>query len=127
LQYTTAKAVLIVVPINTIQNWSTEFRRWCPNDNSTMNYHRAFELYVLNETSKKLTQRAKIVQNWSRTGGTLIMGYEMFRLMVTKKGSSNKSTKATGSQSFSPMIVDLEEEDKSSEIMDSTDHVVVIH
>ncbi|CAF3333665.1 unnamed protein product [Rotaria sp. Silwood1] len=87
LRYTTAKSVLIVVPINTIQNWASEFNRWCPLDDPKIEYKRSFQLYVLNELSKKFDQRAKIVQNWSQTGGTLIIGYEMFRLMVTKKHS----------------------------------------
>lgn len=62
-----------------------EFNRWCPIDDPTIDYKRPYQLYVLNETSKKHQQRVDTVQNWSRTGGALIIGYEMFRLMTTKK------------------------------------------
>jgi RAD54-like protein 2 len=89
-----------------------EFNRWCPLDNPNIEYKRLFQLYILNDTSKKLTQRTKIVQDWSQTGGALIIGYEMFRLLVTKKNSSTKMNKAT------PVIVDLEEEEKNFETME---------
>lgn len=118
MQHTTAKSVLIVVPINTIQNWLHEFNRWCPVDDPTIEYKRSFQLYILNETSKKITQRSKLVQDWSQTGGALIIGYEMFRLLVTKKNpSSTKPNKSMGSQSATPIIVDLEEEEKNCETM----------
>jgi RAD54-like protein 2 len=119
LQYTTAKSVLIVVPINTIQNWLNEFNRWCPSDNPNIEYKRLFQLYILNETSKKFTQRSKMVQSWSQTGGTLIMGYEMFRLLVTKKNSSStKTNKSIVTQPVTPVVVDLEEEEKNFETME---------
>ncbi|CAF0777005.1 unnamed protein product [Adineta steineri] len=125
LQYTTAKLVLIVVPINTIQNWLSEFNRWCPVDNPNLEYKRLFKLYILNDTSKKLTQRTKLVQNWSETGGVLILGYEMFRLLVTKKPTqTNTSTKTNNanksiiSRPITPVIVDLEEEEKNFETME---------
>ncbi|UJR22850.1 hypothetical protein I4U23_025879 [Adineta vaga] len=125
LKYTAAKSVLIVVPINTIQNWSNEFNRWCPVDNPNLEYKRLFQLYILNETSKKATQRAKIVQNWSQSGGVLILGYEMFRLMIMKKNSqTNASTRNSNANKLilqgptTPVIVDLEEEEKNFETME---------
>lgn len=99
-----------------------EFNRWCPLNNPDIDYKRPFDLYILNETSKKFTQRAKIVQNWSQSGGTLILGYEMFRLMVIKKNSlakPNTSNKAaTISRPVTPVVVDLEEEEKNFETME---------
>ncbi len=111
---------MIVVPINTIQNWLNEFNRWCPLDNPNIEYKRLFQLYILNETSKKFTQRSKMVQSWSQTGGTLIMGYEMFRLLVTKKNSSSTKTsnKSIVTQPLTPVVVDLEEEEKNFETME---------
>ncbi len=113
--------MLIVVPINTIQNWLNEFNRWCPIDDPNIEYKRSFQLYILNETSKKFTQRSKMVQSWSQTGGALIMGYEMFRLLVTKKNSSStKTNKSTIAQPPTPVVVDLEEEEKNFETMEGT-------
>ncbi len=95
-------------------------------DDPNIEYKRLFQLYMLNETSKKFTQRAKIVQNWSQTGGTLILGYEMFRLMVMKKSSTqtnsstknNNANKSIISRPATPVVVDLEEEEKNFETME---------
>jgi hypothetical protein len=99
-----------------MQNWLNEFNRWCPVDNPNIEYKRSFQLYILNETSKKFTQRAKMVQSWSQSGGTLVMGYEMFRLLVAKKSSSTKQNNK--SRPSTPVIVDLEEEEKNFETME---------
>jgi RAD54-like protein 2 len=123
LRYTKIKSILIVVPINTIQNWATEFNRWCPIDDPTIDYKRPYQLYILNDASKKFSQRAKIVQNWTETGGTLIIGYEMFRLLVTKKCSQtstttkNRTMMGVASPS-TPLAADGEDEDKSIETME---------
>lgn len=76
LRYTTAKKVLCVVPINTIQNWQAEFNRWLPpkpglitdsngtfvesSDSSTVHY-REFEVYLLGENHKTTMARAKVI------------------------------------------------------------------
>lgn len=67
------------MPVNTLENWLNEFRRWSPEDD------RPFRLYFLNEKTKNVDERKEIVENWTKTGGTLIIGYEMFRLFVTQK------------------------------------------
>ena len=117
LRYTAAKSILVVVPINTIQNWVSEFNRWSPVDDPTIDYKRPYQLYILNETSKKLFQRAKIIRDWSQTGGTLIIGYEMFRLMLTKKPSQTSTAKKTTSISSpsTPLMLDFEDEEKNPE------------
>ena len=116
------KSILVVVPINTIQNWGNEFNRWCPIDDPSIDYKRPYQLYILNEASKKFAQRAKIVQNWSETGGTLIIGYEMFRLMVTKKCSQTSTTTKNRTMGVAspatPLGADGEDEDKNIETME---------
>lgn len=60
--------------------------------------------------------RAKVVEDWTRGGGVLLMGYEMYRLMSLKKsfvtGRKRKSKKPAG-----PVIIDLDEEDRQQELM----------
>ncbi|UJR26103.1 hypothetical protein I4U23_007449 [Adineta vaga] len=133
LRYTTAKSVLIVVPINTIQNWANEFNRWCPVDDPTIGYKRPYQLYILNETSKKFEQRAKIVRNWSQTGGTMIIGYEMFRLMVTKKTpQTSTSTRTTNriktmnaSSPSTSLFPDDEEDEKTFETIEDIRNALI--
>ena len=116
-----------------MQNWSNEFNHWTPSNDPNTEYQRSFSLYILNETSKKFTQRARIVQNWLQTGGTLIIGYEMFRLLVTKKQSyvnasmkSNGGNKSISSRSATPIVVDLEEEEKNFETMEGKIRLALI-
>lgn len=117
LRYTTAKSVLIVVPINTIQNWANEFNRWCPVADPTLEYTRPYHFYLLNDASKKFEQRTSIVQNWSTTGGVLVIGYEMFRLLVTKKimppKSSHSNRASNQSSPGTPTFRDLEDEGRN--------------
>ncbi|MCI4389933.1 hypothetical protein PGIGA_G00116750 [Pangasianodon gigas] len=60
--------------------------------------------------------RAKVVEEWARDGGVLLMGYEMYRLLSLKKsfvtGRKRKSKKPAG-----PIIIDLDEEDRQQELM----------
>lgn len=70
-------------------------------------------LYVYRRTTMA---RAKVVDDWSRDGGVLLMGYEMYRLLSMKKsfvtGKKRKSKKPAG-----PIIIDLDEEDRQQELM----------
>lgn len=71
-----------------------------------------FTSHVLRNTAA----RAKVVEDWSRDGGVLLMGYEMYRLLSLKKsfvaGRKKKSKKAMG-----PVVIDLDEEDKQQELL----------
>lgn len=57
-----------------------------------------------------------MVEEWTRDGGVLLMGYEMYRLLSLKKsfvtGRKRKSKKPVG-----PIIIDLDEEDRQQELM----------
>ena len=51
---TEAQKVLIVGPVNTIQNWVTEFNLWLPS------HPRSFSLHVLNDNTKDLKSRSQV-------------------------------------------------------------------
>lgn len=85
-----------------------------------LNIHYLFSIWaiihagcVINRTT---LARAKVVEEWSRDGGVLLMGYEMYRLLSMKKsfvmGKKRKSKKPAG-----PIIIDLDEEDRQQELM----------
>ncbi|XP_077458448.1 helicase ARIP4 [Stigmatopora argus] len=123
LRNTEAHTVLAIVPVNTLQNWLAEFNLWLPpqealspDTDPALLAGRAFKVQILNDEQKTTIARAKVVEEWSRDGGVLLMGYEMYRLLSMKKsfvtGKKRKSKKPAG-----PVIIDLDEEDRQQELM----------
>uniref|UniRef100_A0A8C7XHJ6 RAD54 like 2 n=1 Tax=Oryzias sinensis TaxID=183150 RepID=A0A8C7XHJ6_9TELE len=123
LRNTEAHTVLAIVPVNTLQNWLTEFNLWLPpsealppDTDPSVVLARTFKVHILNDEHKTTLARAKVVEEWSRDGGVLLMGYEMYRLLSMKKsfvmGKKRKSKKPAG-----PVIIDLDEEDRQQELM----------
>lgn len=62
------------------------------------------------------SSRAKVVEDWYRDGGVLLMGYEMYRLLSLKKsfvtGGKKKCTKPHES-----VIIDINKADHQQELM----------
>uniref|UniRef100_A0A3B3Z855 RAD54 like 2 n=1 Tax=Periophthalmus magnuspinnatus TaxID=409849 RepID=A0A3B3Z855_9GOBI len=124
-RHTKAHTVLAIVPVNTLQNWLHEFNTWVPAAEclppEVDHKHitpRAFRVHILNDEHKNTTSRAKVVEDWYRDGGVLLMGYEMYRLLSLKKsfvaGRKKKNKKSPGS---SGSAVDVDEEDKQQELL----------
>ncbi|XP_068182389.1 helicase ARIP4-like isoform X2 [Antennarius striatus] len=122
-RHTQAHTVLAIVPVNTLQNWLSEFNLWVPSPESLPSdtdrglvTPRAFKVHILNDEHKNTATRAKVVEDWARDGGVLLMGYEMYRLLSLKKsfvsGRKKKSKKMTGS-----FVINLDEEDKQQELL----------
>ncbi|CAG5980738.1 unnamed protein product [Menidia menidia] len=131
LKNTEAHTVLAIVPVNTLQNWLTEFNIWLPpqealppDTDPTVVSGRTFKVHILNDEHKTTLARAKVVEDWSRDGGVLLMGYEMYRLLSMKKsfvmGKKRKSKKPAG-----PVIIDLDEEDRQQELMKGIEKAIV--
>ncbi|KAL5015023.1 hypothetical protein ScPMuIL_009293 [Solemya velum] len=140
LTNTTAKRVLCVVPINTLQNWNSEFDRWIPTrktESQTFTDHngeifdnpdgdsdvssddtdyRTYHVFLLNETYKTVVSRAKLITEWYQTGGVLLIGYEMYRLLSSRKVSLG-FPKLKKSKKAQPFMIDLDEEDKNKAIL----------
>lgn len=62
---TPGKRILILVPINTLQNWVHEFEYWLPkvSDSPDVNSPRQFEVFVLGDKTKTPQQRYEVVSN----------------------------------------------------------------
>lgn len=99
LRHTSAKKIIIIMPINTLQNWLNEFNMWLPLpenvEKSPLNEGgevrpRHFNIFVLNDSQKTLAARAKTVIEWSTQGGVLLLGYEMYRLLSLRKTKKKK-------------------------------------
>ncbi|XP_013857229.1 helicase ARIP4 isoform X2 [Austrofundulus limnaeus] len=120
---TQAHTVLAIVPVNTLQNWLSEFNTWVPppealppDTDPALVAPRTFKVHILNDEHKNTVTRAKVVEEWSRDGGVLLMGYEMYRLLSMKKsfvaGRKKRSKKAAG-----PDVINLDEGDRQQELL----------
>ncbi|KAK8372779.1 hypothetical protein O3P69_012750 [Scylla paramamosain] len=125
LRHTSARSVLIIVPINTLQNWLAEYNSWLPEEgmappttaDGTPIWCRKFKVFLLNDAQKNLTQRSRVIQEWEKNGGVLLMGYELYRQLSLKKPKKPKKKKR---DSDNREVVDIEEEDKNKELLEGT-------
>lgn len=112
MRHTKAHTVLCIVPINTLQNWLSEFDMWCPER------PRHFNIFVLNDMHKTPASRAKVIADWRKNGGVLLMGYEMYRLLARSKqtamGRPRKKTSKSGKAS--PQVIDIDEMEAAAEM-----------
>lgn len=103
MRHTSSKTILCIMPINTLQNWMAEFNMWLPDEADKHTSKSAasgeevrcrnFNLHVLNDTHKTLAARAKVVLDWAKNGGVLLMGYELYRLLSMKKVTKKRGRK----------------------------------
>lgn len=100
LRHTSSKTILCIMPINTLQNWLAEFNMWLPDDpeKSPLKEQgevrpRNFKLFVLNDTHKTLNARSKVILDWAKEGGVLLIGYELYRLLSLKKMTKRRGRK----------------------------------
>lgn len=93
LRHTTARKVLCITPINTIQNWLAEFDKWVPAPSAVPQNlvdsgqvrPRSYHVYLLNDIYRSTPARAELILDWHKKGGVLLMGYEMYRMLALKK------------------------------------------
>lgn len=74
--------VLIVAPKNTLDNWIIEYKRWTPPE-----LHGALNITsIMSNPSEKGSAtwvgRLQRLRDWHSTGGVMVMGYEMFRILT---------------------------------------------
>ncbi|KAI6211886.1 SNF2-related and DNA RNA helicase domain containing protein [Aphelenchoides besseyi] len=86
LRVTPCKRVLIICPINVIQNWYSEYEKWLPIREGK----RDFKVFLLGDTTKTRKSRADLVSDWEKEGGVLLLGYEMFRLLACNRRSNKR-------------------------------------
>ncbi|CAF94986.1 unnamed protein product, partial [Tetraodon nigroviridis] len=124
IKYRSEDSVMSVISsqVNTLQNWLSEFNMWVPAPEALRPdtaagpiTPRTFKVHILNDEHKNTASRAKVVEEWARDGGVLLMGYEMYRLLSLKKSyvaGRKKSKKAMG-----PVVIDVDEEDRQQELL----------
>jgi RAD54-like protein 2 len=59
--------VIILVPVNTLENWVDEFEKWAPAPDNV-------KLFVVNDQAKSWKLRYTLISRWCEEGGVLLMG-----------------------------------------------------
>ncbi|POM69509.1 Transcriptional regulator ATRX [Phytophthora palmivora] len=92
------KHVLILAPTICVRNWEAEVVKWLGKKES-----RRIGLFTLESSrEKKMTDRVHVVKKWHKRGGLLIMGYELYRILVLQ--SSGEEKIAAGNQKYAHLI-----------------------
>ena len=73
------RQVLVVCPVNVVENWDQEFTKWMAE------MRTAPEMFVLTDAGASNKKRVDLLKKWKQTGGIMIIGYDNFRNLVTKK------------------------------------------
>lgn len=80
------KHVLILAPTICVRNWEAEVVKWLGKKEA-----RRLGLQTLESSrEKKMTDRVHVVKQWHKRGGILIMGYELYRLLVLQSSGDEK-------------------------------------
>lgn len=83
--------------------------------------YRSFGVFLLNDYCKTTVQRAKIIGEWDAKGGVLLMGYEMYRLLSSRRAYTpkpkKKKKKVETSKDIKQEVIDVDEEDKNKNLM----------
>ena len=77
--------------------------------------YRQFPLHCLNDSHKTMASRARVVREWSSKGGVLLMGYEMYRLLCSRRVAPSRSRKSK--KSGEPLIIDIDEEERNKDFL----------
>ena len=66
--------VLVVVPVNTLENWRIEYKKWTPAELN-------LQVYLINSNDNTAARFNKL-KKWYEGGGVCIIGYNMFLVMA---------------------------------------------
>ena len=80
-------SVLIIAPVNTLENWVQEFHKWTP----------AGLLQQLSvrkvDSNLPLAERVRHLRIWYEQGGVCIIGYDLFRKLATSNAKAAAAAK----------------------------------
>ena len=104
------KTVLIIAPVNTLQNWVDEFDKWinkCSVDEETKQVlvSVANVQVIIAEQHRNHAARMEIVREWHKSGGVLIMGFDMYVLLLRSQEDRIEIIKMLSRSSGPDMII----------------------
>ena len=75
------RTVLVVCPVNVIENWYVEWSKWLGRGAN-------HAVYLLKDAGPNIVKRSRLLTEWQTQGGVLVCGYEQFRNMTSSKKES---------------------------------------
>ena len=86
------RRMLVLGPVNTLQNWKAELERWTP-DGRRLPGNRRMGIYILDEAGRTNKLRCDCLEKWFKEGGVMCMGYEMYRNLTQGTRVQDKGVK----------------------------------
>jgi SNF2 family DNA or RNA helicase len=83
---------LVLCPPGLINNWWDELLTWIPD-----NMEQVLNPSKL-DASLKMWERLERIEEWYLDGGILVMGYQMFRILIDNKETKNRGAALTEEQ-----------------------------
>ncbi|KAG8234944.1 hypothetical protein J437_LFUL015512 [Ladona fulva] len=77
------KTILVICPLNTVLNWVNEFEIWLKD---MQNDIEIFELTRFKANVERMYQ----LKEWHSSGGVMILGYDMYRVLLNGKNRRKK-------------------------------------
>ncbi|ETW00643.1 hypothetical protein, variant [Aphanomyces invadans] len=71
---------LVLCPTVCILNWVQEFQKWL--EPSSLQWCPIYQMDTTNSYKSNTSSRIEALEEWKSKGGVMIMGYEMFRLLL---------------------------------------------
>ncbi|KAG0626550.1 hypothetical protein M758_2G134500 [Ceratodon purpureus] len=81
------KTVLVVVPVNVLHNWRSEFHKWQPGNEVPI------PVYMLEDVARDNVKRSKLLAKWKSRGGVMLIGYAAFRNCAIGKTVKEKAVR----------------------------------
>ncbi|XP_046489570.1 transcriptional regulator ATRX isoform X2 [Neodiprion pinetum] len=85
------KTIMVICPLSTVLNWVNEFKKWLGDINNDQDVR----VYEMTKMKKHFERRCQL-EKWQRTGGVIILGYEMFRILSNQKAKKMRKSMHEG-------------------------------
>lgn len=76
----TPATTIVLCPAICIPNWEAEFKKWLSAE--SLARCRVFSLDASTNNRNAMSARVRLLQQWKKEGGVLLLGYEMFRSLL---------------------------------------------
>ncbi|CCI49978.1 unnamed protein product [Albugo candida] len=97
--------VMILCPTICLANWSKEFKKWLSRESLDH-----YTIVTLDASSRTIDAKVQLVKTWNKNGGILLVGYELFRILLNPSTSVPISKREKSIQFCTKMVHEQVEE-----------------